>query len=61
MMFVYKITERKLCMSLCKNHEVTLAAKDPASYTPCSRPHRKLLILSAYCDGYSTHIFTNLS
>ena len=33
MMFTYKITEVKFCMSLCKYHDVTLTANDAAAYT----------------------------
>ena len=42
MLFIYKITAVKLCMSLRKDHEVTLAANDAAAYTPCLQTHRKL-------------------
>ena len=31
-------------MLLCKYYDVTLAAKDAAAYTPCLRPHRKLML-----------------
>ena len=31
-------------MPLCEYHNVTLVANDAAAYTPCSRPHRKLML-----------------
>ena len=31
-------------MSLHKYHDVTLAANDAAAYTPCLRPHWKLIL-----------------
>ena len=46
MMFKYKfkITEVTFCMSLRKYHDVTLAVNAAAAYTPCLRPHRKLIL-----------------
>ena len=44
MIFVYKITEVKFCISLRKYRDVTLAANESSAYTPCSRPHRKLIL-----------------
>ena len=43
MIFIYKITEVKVCISLRKYQDVTLAANDAALYTTCFRPHRKLI------------------
>ena len=45
MMFIYKITEVKVCMLLRKYHDVTLAANDAVLYTPCLhvRPHSNLI------------------
>ena len=44
MMFIYKITEVKICVSLRKHHDVTLAENDLAAYAPCLGPHRKLIL-----------------
>ena len=44
MIFIYKITEVKFCISLRKYRDVTLAANEASAYTPCSRPHRKLIL-----------------
>ena len=44
MMFIYEITGVKFCMPLRKFHDVILAANDAVAYTPCSQPHRKLLL-----------------
>ena len=46
MLFKYKITEVKFCMSFHNYHGVTLAAHDAASYIPCLRPHRKLISIA---------------
>ena len=43
-MFIYKITEVKLCMSLRKYHDVTLAENDTTAYIQCLRPHRKVIL-----------------
>ena len=44
MIFIYKITEVKFCISLRKYNDVTLAAKEVSAYTQCSQPHRKLIL-----------------
>ena len=44
MIFLYKITEVKFCISLRKYRHVTLAANQASAYTPCSQPHRKLIL-----------------
>ena len=44
MIFIYKITEVKFCISLRQYHDVTLVANEASVYTPCSRPHRKLIL-----------------
>ena len=44
MMFINKITDVKLCMSLRQYRDVTLTANDAATYTPCLRLHRKLVL-----------------
>ena len=43
-MFIYKITEGKVCILLRKYHDVALAANAAAAYTPCLRPHGKLIL-----------------
>ena len=43
-MFIYKITEVKICVSLREHHDVTFAENDAAAYTPCLRPNRKLTL-----------------
>ena len=42
MMFIYKITEVKLYMSLREHHDVTFAENGTAACMPCLGPHRKL-------------------
>ena len=44
MIFIYKITEVKFCISLRKYGNVTLAANEASAYTQCSQPHRKLIL-----------------
>ena len=44
MIFIYKITEVKFCISLRKYRDVTLAANEPSAYTQCSQAHRKLIL-----------------
>ena len=55
MIFIYKITEVKFCISLRKYRDETLAANDVSAYTQCSQSHRKLISN----DSYATQIFTN--
>ena len=43
-MFKYKITKVKLCVSLHKHHEVTIAETDGDAYTPFLELHRKLIL-----------------
>ena len=43
MMFIYKIAEVKICVSLGEHHDVTFVENDAAAYTPCLRHHRKLI------------------
>ena len=44
MIFIYKITVVKFCISLRKYRDVTLAANETSAYTQCSQPHRKLIL-----------------
>ena len=44
MIFIHKITEVKICTSLCKYREVTHAANEPSAHTTYSRPHKKLIL-----------------
>ena len=44
MMFIYKITEVKFCITLRKYHDVTITANDTAAYTQCLRHHKKLIL-----------------
>ena len=44
MIFIYKITEVKVCISLRKYRDVTLAANETSAYAQCSQPHRKLIL-----------------
>ena len=44
MMFIYKITDVKICVSLREHHDVTFAEIDSAAYTPCLGPRRKLIL-----------------
>ena len=44
LMFLYKITEVKFCMSLGKYHDMTLAANNAVAYTPCLGPYKKLIL-----------------
>ena len=44
MMFIYKITEVKICVLLLEHHDVTFAGNDAAAYPPCLGPHRKLIL-----------------
>ena len=43
MMFIYKITEVNFLMSFRKYHDLTIAIKDAAPYTPCLYPHKNLI------------------
>ena len=52
MMFIYKITELKNCVSLHEHLDVTFAENDAAVYTPCLGSHRKL-ILTAFILNFS--------
>ena len=42
MMFIYKITEVKICVSLNERHEVTFAETDGAALTSYLGPHKSL-------------------
>ena len=60
MMFIYKIMEENICVSLREHHDVTFAGNDAAAYIPhhdvtfagndaaayipCLGPHRKLIL-----------------
>ena len=44
MMIFYKITKVNLCMSLRKNHDVSVTEKDAVVYRPCLDPHKKLIV-----------------
>ena len=44
MIFIYKITEVKFCISLRKYRDVILTANEASAYTPCSRLRRKLIL-----------------
>ena len=44
MILLYIITKVKGCISLRKNRDVALAANEASAYTPCSQPHRKLIL-----------------
>ena len=44
MMFICKITEVKICVSLREHHDVTFAENDAATYTLCYGPHRKPIL-----------------
>ena len=44
MIFIYKITEVKACISLRKYRDVTPAANETSAYTQCSRPYRRLIL-----------------
>ena len=52
MMFIYNITEAKICVLLCEHPDVTFAENDIAAYTPCMGHHRKL-ILTAFSLKFS--------
>ena len=44
MIFIYKIREVKVYISLRKYCDVTLAANKTSAYTQCSQPHIKLIL-----------------
>ena len=44
MIFIYKITDVKFCISLRKYSDVSLAVNDASAYTPWLWPHRKLIL-----------------
>ena len=44
MMFIYKITHVKVCISIRKYNNVTGCANDAAACTPCLQPHRKIIL-----------------
>ena len=39
-MFINKITEVKICVSLHEQTDVTFDENDAVAYSPCLRPHR---------------------
>ena len=43
-MFICKITEVKICVSLRENLDVTFAENDAAAYTSCLGSHKKLIL-----------------
>ena len=51
-MFIHKITEVQLCMSLRKYHDVSVAANDDTAYTQSLRPHRKLTLTTILLKIY---------
>ena len=51
MIFIYKMMEIKICVSLREHHDVIFAENDAAAYTPCL----------AYFESYLNNIFTNKS
>ena len=44
MMFIYKITKVKFCITLRTYHDVKTAANDTTAYTQCLRHHKKLIL-----------------
>ena len=44
MIFIYKITEVKFCISLRKYRDVTIATNEASAFAVCSQPHRKLIV-----------------
>ena len=44
MIFIYKITEVKFCISLRKYRDETLAVNEDSAYTQCSQPYSKLIL-----------------
>ena len=44
MMFIHKITEAKICVSLREYNNVIFTENDAAAYTPFLGPHRKLIL-----------------
>ena len=55
-MFIYKISEVKICVSLRKHHDVTFAENDPAAYTQCLGPHRKLIMTAILLNFSQTNL-----
>ena len=56
MMFIYKISEVKIRVSLCKHNNVTYAENDPAAYTQCLGPHRKLIMTAILLNFSQTNL-----
>ena len=44
MIFIYKTTEVKFCISLRKYRDVTITTNEASAYAVCSQPHRKLIV-----------------
>ena len=57
-LFIYKITEVKICMSLWEHHDVTFAENDTAAYMLYLGPHRKLILTASLPKLSQTYLKT---
>ena len=55
-MFIYKITELKIWVSLREQHGVTFAKNEAAAYTPCLGPNRKLILTAILLKFSQTNL-----
>ena len=56
MMFLYKITEVKIWVSLHEYNNVTFAENEAAAYTPRIGPHRKLILTDILLNFSQTNL-----
>ena len=56
MMFIYKISEVKIRVSLRKHLDVTFVDDDLAAYTQCLGPHRKLIMTAILLNFTQTNL-----
>ena len=54
-MCICKVTEVRFCMSVRKYHDITLAENETGAYTPCLRPHKKLILTAIHLKFSQTN------
>ena len=55
-MFIYKIKEVKICVSLREHHDVKFAENDTAANTLCLETHRKLILTAILLKFSQTNL-----
>ena len=56
MMFIYKIMEVKICVSLRECHGVSFAENEAVTYMSCLEPNRKLILTAILINFSQTKI-----